>query len=154
MTFWKMFILILFCFATPPFYWKNISVQVPSQLHDFWILLILIFYLQLQKLFFLSRRTKLQPQKIEKKIHLWSLKNRPKIIFDFQNGISDKTDNALRHLCAKLIRIFVQWSFKRTKIDIRRHRVPVNVEAVIQKICFFCVLPCSYNKLGNFSFFL
>ncbi|KAK7575899.1 hypothetical protein V9T40_012185 [Parthenolecanium corni] len=64
------------------------------------------------------------------------------------NGISDKTDNALRHLCAKLIRIFVQWSLKKTKIDIRRHRVPVNVEAVIQKMCFFCVLPCSYNKLG------
>lgn len=77
----------------------------------------------------------------------------PKVLlFYFQNGISDKTDNALRHLCAKLIRIFVQWSLKKTKIDIRRHRVPVNVEAVIQKMCFFCVLPCSYNKLGTFFF--
>lgn len=74
-------------------------------------------------------------------------------VFNFQNGTSNRSDNTLRYLCAKLIRVFVQWSLKRTKIDIRHHRVPVNVEAVVKKICFFCELPSSHNKLGKFFLF-
>ncbi|XP_047004978.1 DNA-dependent protein kinase catalytic subunit-like [Schistocerca americana] len=64
------------------------------------------------------------------------------------DGITHPTDSSLRKFSCKCLHEFIVWSVRQLKQE-ELEKSPLNIEAVVKRICFLCTHPSFSKRLGS-----